>query len=70
MKHQFADLLSRKMECHGRSVYLDQVLRGLNEAQKLAVTSSPKGQLQIVAGPGTGKIILLIKIGPRFTNSL
>lgn len=29
-------------------------LRGLNEEQRLAVTAPLNGQLQVIAGPGTG----------------
>lgn len=33
---------------------LNNIVGGLNKAQKAAVTSCEKGQLQIIAGPGTG----------------
>lgn len=41
---------------------LDKILRGLNDAQRAAVTSPSTGQLQIIAGPGTGKRYQSFKI--------
>ncbi len=38
----------------GSKDVLERILSGLNDAQRAAVTSSPDGQLQIIAGPGTG----------------
>lgn len=43
---------------------LNNILGGLNRAQKAAVTSSEKGQLQIVAGPGTGKYLICLTWNP------
>lgn len=41
-------------------MYLDRMLLGLNINQKDAVTSDPRGKLQIIAGPGTGKTKVLV----------
>ncbi|ODQ59836.1 hypothetical protein WICANDRAFT_30222, partial [Wickerhamomyces anomalus NRRL Y-366-8] len=43
----------------GSKDVLQRILSGLNDAQRAAVTSSPNGQLQIIAGPGTGKTKVL-----------